>query len=154
MNIQQIIMLAVGAFVAIAAIVSLIIALVKFITKYKAAQTTAEKEAAINDLKSDVNSIVQNVEDAFEKYKKLSTGDTAVLTTGKPFSDAKKMSAMTKLKLMADEKGYDFDPAYWSEYIEQIVSVMNTHKNAEEDTEQTTTMSAADTTIAAQTTVK
>lgn len=137
MTIQTIIMLAVVGVVAVAAIVSLVITLVKFIKKYATAKTQAEKEAAINDLKTDVTGIIQNVEVAFDKYKVLTQGTAGA--DSKLFSEAKKKDAMTELKIIADSKGYDFDPDFWSDYIESQVSLMNTHKTIAESAQTTTT---------------
>lgn len=140
MALREIIIYAVLGALLVAAIISGILTIIKYVKKYKSATTKAEKEAAINDMVAELKNIVPSVEGMFSKITKAvnsATGGAASTTTTtttasvseKPFSAMKKAVAESKLKTYADLKGYTYDPDFWSEQIDGIVAVMNTQRD-------------------------
>lgn len=135
MALREIVIYAVLGVLLVAAIVSGVLTIIKYVKKYKAATTEAEKEAAINDMVAELKTIVPNVEGMFSKITKAVSSATGTATTTtakegeKPFSAMKKAVAESKLKTYADLKGYTYDPDFWSEQIDSIVAVMNTQRD-------------------------
>lgn len=141
MALREIVIYAVLGALLVAAIISGILTIIKYVKKYKAATTKAEKEAAINDMVAELKNIVPTVEGMFSKITKAvnsAKNGTATATTAeeseKPFSAMKKAVAESKLKTYADLKGYSYDPDFWSKQIDGVVAVMNTQRDQAQST--------------------
>lgn len=110
---------------SVAAIIGLIIGLVKSIKKYKKAKTDAEKLAAKNEIAEAAKGIVSEVEGVFNNS--TSTLKSFGVNTGA----LKKDSAMAKLQSFALSRNYSFDSEYWSQYVDNLVELtksVNTNK--------------------------
>lgn len=101
-----------------ATLIPSIIALVKYIKSYKAAKTEAEKQAAINEMLGIAKDLVASAE---ETYKNV---DAVLKGQGQSGSGAvKKDSVLTKLQATCIEKGIEFDEAYWSKTVDELVEL-------------------------------
>lgn len=126
MQIREIIMLAVYAVMFIGMVVSFVIALVKYIKKYKAAKTIAEQEAALNDMKEAAQGFIADAEKLYENYTKQLVGTGVAVTTSVKSGELKKKSVMSDLSQYAQGKGYVFDSEYWSKVIDDLVTMTKT----------------------------
>lgn len=126
MQIREIIMLAVYAVMFIGMVVSFVIALVKYIKKYKAAKTIAEQEAALNDMKEAAQGFIADAEKLYENYTKQLVGTGVAVTTSVKSGELKKKSVMSDLSQYAQGKGYVFDSEYWSKVIDDLVAMTKT----------------------------
>lgn len=125
---------AVGGFL-IAAIPSLI-GLIKAIKARIKATKLAEKEAAENDLLSQLNSFIAEVEEVYDNVNQV------LKARGQSAGPAKKESVLSKLRTYALDHGYDFDAEFWGEKIDEVVAL--TRKvNAATKTAVTAAKSAA-----------
>ncbi|MBQ2894122.1 MAG: hypothetical protein IJE92_01230 [Clostridia bacterium] len=97
--------------------VPFVISLVNAIKKRKAAQTEADKQAAINDMLAQANTFIG---DAEALYKSI---DSIVKAQGGSTGANKKDSVMTKLQAYAISKGYEFDAEFWSGKIDEVVAL-------------------------------
>lgn len=126
MQIREIIMLAVYAVMFIGMVVSFVIALVKYIKKYKAAKTIAEQEAALNDMKEAAQGFIADAEKLYENYTKQLVGTGVAVTTSVKSGELKKKSVMSDLSQYAQGKGYVFNSEYWSKVIDDLVAMTKT----------------------------
>lgn len=126
MQIREIIMLAVYAVMFIGMVVSFVIALVKYIKKYKAAKTIAEQETALNDMKEAAQGFIADAEKLYENYTKQLVGTGVAVTTSVKSGELKKKSVMSDLSQYAQGKGYVFDSEYWSKVIDDLVAMTKT----------------------------
>lgn len=94
-----------------------IIALYKALKARKVAKSEAEAQAANNDLLNIVNMFIANAE---ETYKNV---DNILKQSGSSAGAVKKDTVMTKLQAYALDKGYEFDIAYWSNKVDEIVTL-------------------------------
>lgn len=101
----------------ITTIIPCIIAIVKAVKAHKAAKNEAELEKAKNDMLLAVNSFIENAEVLYKNIESI------VKANGSSCGAIKKENVMTKLQAYAIEKGYTFDTAYWSEKIDEIVTL-------------------------------
>ena len=97
--------------------VPMLITVIRSIKKYRLAKTDAEKEAARNDMLSKVNVLIQAAEETYAGVNEIlkAKNDSA--------GPVKKDSVLTKLQAYALEHGYSFDLNYWSDKIDEIVSL-------------------------------
>ena len=126
MQIREIIMLAVYAVMFIGMVVSFVIALVKYIKKYKAAKTIAEQEAALNEMKEAALGFIADADKLYENYTKQLVGTGVAVTTSVKSGELKKKSVMSDLSQYAQGKGYVFDSEYWSKVIDDLVAMTKT----------------------------
>lgn len=111
------VIIAIATFV-VATLIPSIIALVKYVKKYKAAKTEAEKQAIYNELLGEANKLIVSAE---ETYKQV---DSLLKQQGGAGSGSvKKDSVMTKLQAYCIEKGVDFDTEFWSGKIDELVQL-------------------------------
>lgn len=95
-----------------------VVSLVNNIKKRKAAQTEAEKQAALNDMLLSAQNFIGAAEETWKQV------NTLMKNQGLGSCGAvKKEAVMTKLQALAIEKGYDFDAEYWSAKIDEIVAL-------------------------------
>lgn len=85
--------------------------------KAKNARTEAEKQTALNDLKSLAQGFVV---DAESLYKDI---DAIVKEKGKTCGAVKKDSVMTKIQDACLTKGVVFDKEFWSKEVDDLVEV-------------------------------
>lgn len=108
----------VASFLVVTVIPS-IIALVKYVKKYKAAQTEAEKQAAINDLSDMAKNFIADAEKLYASINAAMKITGQSISTGK----LKKETVMSKLAQYALNKGYSFDEEYWSIKVDEFVNI-------------------------------
>lgn len=123
MEIKEIISLAITLFIFAGTVVSFIVALVKKVKQYKKAKTEAEKEFALNDMKTVAQGFIQDVEKLYEDYTQSLVGTGSTVSTSVKSGSLKKESVMSKLSQYALEKGYSFDSEYWSGVIDELVAM-------------------------------
>lgn len=93
-----------------------VIVMINRIKAVKAARTEAEKQAAINDIKT----LAQNfIVEAESLYKDI---DAIVKEKGKTCGAVKKDSVMTKIQDACLERHTIFDKEYWSAYVDDYVA--------------------------------
>lgn len=95
--------------------VPLIIKLVQSIKQAKAAKTAAEAEKAFNDMYATAQGLVAAAEVAFDGFDKV------MKAQGSSAGAMKKDNVISKLQAYALSHGYEFDAAYWSDKIDEIV---------------------------------
>lgn len=112
----------------IGTIIPLIVKFVKKCKEAKAAETEAEKQAAINDLLGIAHQLVAAAEETYKSVDSILKGQG-----GKGSGAVKKDSVMTKLQAACLEKGVEFDSEYWSTKVDEIVALtkeVNAQKGA------------------------
>lgn len=97
--------------------VPMLITAIRSIKKYRLAKTDAEKEAARNDMLGKVNVLIQAAEETYKGVNDI------LKTKNDSAGPVKKDSVLTKLQAYALENGYSFDLTYWSDKIDEIVSL-------------------------------
>lgn len=97
--------------------VPVLVKLAKTIKARKAAVTEAEKEKATNDMLHAVNNFIEAAEKTFKGF------DTVMKSQGSSAGSLKKDTVMTKLQAYAMQNGYEFDEAFWSQKIDNIVAM-------------------------------
>lgn len=105
--------------------VTLIPAVIGWITKYKAyknAKTDAEKQAILNELN---NSVVQFISDAEKTFSAL---DETLKSRGSATGSGamKKETVLTKIQSLCLQKGIEYDANYWSNKVDELVKLTNT----------------------------
>lgn len=93
------------------------IVMVNRIKAVKNAKTEAEKQAAINDIKTLAQGFVI---DAESLYKDI---DAIVKQNGKTCGAVKKDSVMTKIQDACLTKGVEFDKDYWGDIVDNLVTL-------------------------------
>lgn len=106
-------------------LVTLIPAVVGWVTKwkaYKAAKTDAEKQAVLNELQ---NSVVQFIADAEKTFEAL---DVSLKQRGSATGcgTMKKENVLTKIQSLCMSKGIAYDADYWSKKVDELVKLTNT----------------------------
>ena len=86
-------------------------------TEEERQHTEAEKQAAMNDLKTLAQGFVVEAENLYKSV------DTLVKQTGGTCGAQKKDSVMTKILQACLTKGVAFDEEYWSKTIDELVEV-------------------------------
>lgn len=100
----------------ITVLIPTVIFMVKKVKALKNAKTEAERLTILNELLSAArNSVIK----AEELYKDT---DAILKAQGKSSGALKKDKVMNDLHQLCFEKGIDFDEAYWSNEVEQIVA--------------------------------
>ena len=97
--------------------IPLIVKLRNAIKARREAVTSTEKEKAYNDMLAVVNQFVEVAETTFAGF------DAVMKTQGSSAGSVKKENVMAKLQAYALRSGYDFDEDYWSEKVDEIVSL-------------------------------
>lgn len=109
----------------LAAAIPGVILFLNSVKKFKVAKDQAEKEEAKNDMLAAVNILISDAESLYSGV------DNALKNQGQSAGILKKDSVMAKLQAYAIDKGYTFDSTYWSEKIDEIVTLtkaVNTRK--------------------------
>lgn len=107
--------------IASALLCTLIPTIVLFIKKCKAAKnakTQAEKEAVYNEMLQLVNKFVQDAEDTWRDVN-----DTLKSQGKDGCGKQKKSSVMDKLQIYCLQKGLTFDSDYWSQKVDDLVTL-------------------------------
>ncbi|MCH5315485.1 MAG: hypothetical protein J1E81_06195 [Eubacterium sp.] len=94
-----------------------IIVMVNRIKAVKAARTEAERQAAIDDIKTLAQDFIAEAESL---YKDI---DAIVKKEGKTCGAVKKDSVMTKIQDACLGKGIVFDKEYWGAYVDKQVTL-------------------------------
>ena len=92
-------------------------AIIGGIKKSKSAKTEAEKQTALNEMSNVVMTFILNAE---QLYKDV---NAVIKQRGSSCGALKKESVMANLQAYAFDKGYDFDAEYWSNKIDEIVTL-------------------------------
>lgn len=93
------------------------ITIVKMYKQSKKAKSEAEAEAAKNAMFAEVNQLIASAETLYSGVDAILKGK------GESAGSVKKDSVLTKLQAFALANGFDFDEAYWSTTIDEIVSM-------------------------------
>lgn len=94
-----------------------VVGFIKNRQKAKNAKNEAEKQAAINELKELAREFVVDAENLWKNV------DPILKSNGISFGATKKESVMTKLLRACIDKNVDFDEAYWSKEVDDLVTV-------------------------------
>lgn len=166
MEITEIIQLVVTIAVFVGTVVGFVVALVKAIKKYKSATTEAEKQEALNDMKSAAEDFIADAEEVYEAFASslvsavstsssdsdttsTDTTSTASTTSSIKTGSLKKKIVMSDLLLYANNNDYEFDSEYWSNEIDSLIDLtnkVNVNKTVSSDTETETTETETTTT--------
>lgn len=129
MSIKEILWLVALCVVGLCAIITTLVAVVRFIRKKKNGEPVT-LESVFQEISE---SAMEFIGDAESAYKAL-TGATGVKA-----GTFKLENVLNKLRDLCAEKGVSFDKTYWTDYIEKAVRLINIDRKTEEKSTETTT---------------
>ena len=98
-------------------VVPTVISLYRSVKAKRSAKTEAEIEKANNDLREKALELILVAENTYADVNEI------LKSYGKSAGAMKKQSVMTSMQQYALDKGYTFDREYWSNKVEDIVSI-------------------------------
>lgn len=98
-------------------VVPTVISLYRSVKAKQSAKTEAEIEKANNDLREKALELILVAENTYADVNAI------LKSYGKSAGAMKKQSVMTSMQQYALDKGYTFDREYWSNKVEDIVSI-------------------------------
>lgn len=104
---------AVGGFLVAA--IPATIGLIKAFKDMKSAQKEAAREAAENEMSSQMFNLIESAETLYKSV------DLALKQQGDSAGPLKKDKVIMELRNYAEENGYEFDKDYWSDKIDEAV---------------------------------